>query len=143
MTIVLAFRGRAPVKWKKQLVRFIQSLSLLLFWPGTILIAWGELTPQPPQLGGVFGWDKLEHFIAYFGLAGMATLALGLRQVLGWAILGVILFGGLLEILQGYTGRDPEVMDFVANSLGAIAGLGAGVLFLRLFDPLVDAKAAD
>jgi VanZ family protein len=90
----------------------------------------------------VFGWDKLEHFTAYFGLAGMATMALGLRPWLGWAILGVILFGGLLEILQGYTGRDPEILDFAANSFGAIAGLGAGVLFLRLPGPLVDDKGA-
>jgi VanZ family protein len=143
MTLQAAFPKRARMIWKMQLVRSIQNLSLLLFWPGVILIAWGELTPSPPQLGGVFGWDKLEHFTAYFGLVSMATMMVGLRPRLGWAILGVILFGGALEILQGYTGRDPEVLDFVANSLGAIAGLGAGVLFLRLFDPLVAVQGAD
>ena len=52
---------------------FPNSLSHWLFWPGVVLIVWGELTPNPPNLGGIFGWDKLEHFTAYFGLAGMAT----------------------------------------------------------------------
>jgi hypothetical protein len=42
-----------------------------------LLIGWGELTPHPPNLGGLFGWDKLEHFTAYFGLASMATMVLG------------------------------------------------------------------
>jgi hypothetical protein len=25
---------------------------------------WGKLTPHPPNLGSLFGWDKLEHFTA-------------------------------------------------------------------------------
>jgi VanZ family protein len=118
--------------WKLRLVRSVQTLSLWLFWPGVVLIAWGELTPHPPQLGGVFSWDKLEHFTAYFGLSSMATMVLGLRTRLFWAVLGVILFGGGLEILQGFIGRDAEMMDFVANSLGALAGPVAGALLFRL-----------
>ena len=123
------------------LVRLVQTLSRWLFWPGVALIAWGELTPQPPQFGGVLGWDKLLHFTAYFGLASMATMVVGARPKLAWTLLGVILFGGLLEILQGFTGRDPEILDFVANSMGAFAGLGVALLFLRL--PLVGARRAD
>ena len=129
--------------WKVRFLRLVQRLSLWLFWPGVALIAWGELTPHPPQLGGVFGWDKLEHFTAYFGLASMATMVLGLRPSLIGAMLGIILFGGALEILQGYTGRDPDVMDFIANSIGAFGGLAAGALFFWLFDPLVAAPHAD
>jgi len=123
------------------LVRFVQTLSRWLFWPGMALITWGELTPHPPQMGGPFGWDKVDHFTAYFGLASMATMVLGMRARLTWAILGIILYGGTLEILQGFTGRDPEWMDFVANSIGAFCGLGAAAVLLRL--PLVGAKPAD
>lgn len=119
--------------WKAKLVRFLRLLSLWLFWPGVLLIAWGELTPNPPQLGGIFGWDKAEHFVAYFGLASMASLVIGFRSRLAWAILGVILLGGALEIVQYFAGRDAELMDFVANSLGALAGTSAGALFLLLF----------
>jgi VanZ family protein len=129
--------------WKVKLLRFSQFLSLWLFWPGVVLIAWGELTPNPPDLGGIFAWDKMEHFTAYFGLASMATLVMGLKPRLAWAFLGIILFGGALEILQGYTGRDPDILDFTANSIGAFAGLGVGALFLWLLDPLVGARAAD
>lgn len=119
--------------WKASLVRFFRLLSLWLFWPGVLLIAWGELTPNPPQMNGVLGWDKAEHFIAYFGLASMAALVIGLRRRLAWAILGVILLGGALEIMQYFAGRDAELMDFVANTLGALAGTLAGALFLLLF----------
>jgi len=49
---------------KISLVRSLRLLSLWLFWPGVLLIGWGELTPHPPNLGGPFGWDKLEHFTA-------------------------------------------------------------------------------
>ena len=119
--------------WKARLVKFFRFLSLWLFWPGVLLIGWGELTPSPPQMSGLLGWDKADHFIAYFGLASMASLVIGPRARLAWAILGVVALGGVLEILQAFTGRDAEWLDFVANSLGAIAGTLAGMLFLLLF----------
>ena len=118
--------------WKAQLVKFVHVLSLWLFWPGVALIVWGELTPHPPSLGGVLGWDKAEHFTAYFGLASMATMMLGLRPRLVPAILGVILLGGALEIAQAYTGRDAELLDFVANTIGAFAGTLVASSFLLL-----------
>ena len=67
-------------------------------------------------------WDKAQHFTAYFGLATMATMVLGLNRRLALAILGVILLGGALEILQGYTGRDPDIFDFWPNAVGALRG---------------------
>jgi len=131
--------------WNAKLVRFLRLLSLWLFWPGVLLIAWGELTPNPPQMGGLFGWDKAEHFIAYFGLASMASLVIGFRRRLAWAILGVILLGGALEVVQYFAGRDAELMDFVANTLGALAGALGGALFLLLFQgrALVAEPASD
>jgi VanZ family protein len=118
--------------WKARLVKFIYALSLWLFWPGVALIVWGELTPHPPDLSSILGWDKFQHFIAYFGLASMATVVIGLRPRLALAILGVIFLGGVLEIIQAFTGRDPEVLDFVANCLGALAGTLAGSAFVLL-----------
>jgi VanZ family protein len=118
--------------WNAKLANFLRRLSFWLFWPGVILIAWGELTPQPPQLSGPLAWDKADHFIAYLGLAGMATLVIGLTPRLKWAILSVILLSGALEILQAFTGRDADIWDFVANTLGALTGAGAGALLLFL-----------
>jgi hypothetical protein len=82
-----------------RLAAWLRFLSYWLFWPGLALIVWGELTPHPPDLGAVFGWDKLEHFTAYFGLASMATMVIGVKPRLPPAILDIILPGGLLELL--------------------------------------------
>jgi VanZ family protein len=115
------------------LVKFLRILSLWLFWPGVALIAWGELTPQPPHMDGLLGWDKADHFIAYFGLASMATMILGLRPRLAVAIASVIFLSGALEVLQAWAGRDAEILDFVANSLGALSGTLAATTILLLF----------
>jgi VanZ family protein len=127
------------------LVRILRVLSLWLFWPGVALIAWGELTPHPPHLTGLLDWDKADHFIAYFGLASMATMVLGLRPRLAIAIAGVILLSGALEILQAFTGRDAEILDFVANSLGALTGTLVAATILLLFrdHALVAGSASD
>jgi VanZ family protein len=61
----------------------------------------------------------------------MATLVIGLRRSLAWAILGVIALGGLLEILQALLGRDAEFGDFIANTIGALTGLAVAALFIR------------
>ena len=62
----------------------------------------------------------------------MATMMLGLRPRLVPAILGVILLGGALEIAQAYTGRDAELLDFVANTIGALVGTLVAASFLLL-----------
>ncbi len=112
-------------------MKWSQSLALYLFWPAVLLVAWGELTPNPPSLTAEF-WDKSLHFTAYFGLAGMATVVLGARKRALWAILGLVLLGGALEILQGFTGRDPDIYDEVANTLGAVVGGCSGWLLVSL-----------
>lgn len=56
-------------------------------------------------------------------------MVLCLHRRLLWAVLGVVLLGGALEILQGYTGRDPDIMDFAANTVGALCGTLVGAIF--------------
>lgn len=114
-------------------VKLLRLLSLWLFWPGVAVVIWGELTPHPPHLEGIFAWDKLDHFTAYFGLAAMATMVTGLRPRLIWLIGGLILFSGTLELAQALTGRDAEILDFIANSLGALSGALTAVMILLLF----------
>ncbi|MES2255940.1 MAG: hypothetical protein V4559_12985 [Pseudomonadota bacterium] len=114
-------------------VKLLRLLSLWLFWPGVALVVWGELTPNPPHLSGIFDWDKLDHFTAYFGLAAMATMITGLRPRLVWLIGGLILFSGGLELVQALMSRDAEILDFIANSLGALSGVLTAVTILLLF----------
>jgi VanZ family protein len=107
----------------------LPRLAFWLFWPALILVVWGELTPHPPALGES---DKLLHFLAYFGLAGLASTALRYRRAVIFAALGLITLGAVLEILQMFTGRDAEFLDEVANAIGVLSGTCAGLLFLRL-----------
>jgi VanZ family protein len=109
----------------------LKRLAAILFWPALIVVVWGELTPHPPRIEAP---DKLLHFIAYFGLAGIAVVALGRRYVVA-VILALIVLGGALEILQMFTGRDAEWLDEAANTAGAVLGAGCGLLFLRLVRP--------
>jgi VanZ family protein len=109
----------------------LRRLAFFLFWPALALIVWGELTPHPPDvLSGTS--DKLLHFTAYFGLAGLAALALRTRRAVLIAILGLVALGGVLEILQSLTGRDAEWLDEAANSLGVALGALVGLGLLRL-----------
>jgi len=112
-------------------MKWSQMLALYLFWPAVLLVAWGELTPHPPNLE-VEVWDKALHFMAYFGLAGLATVALEARRLALWAVLSLAILGGVLEILQGFTGRDPSLYDEMANILGACLGGCSGWLLVSL-----------
>ena len=104
-------------------------LAFVLFWPALALVAWGELTPHPPT---IHASDKLLHFTAYFGLSGIATVALQRGRAVLAALLGLIALGGTLEVVQAFAGRDAEVLDEVANTLGAVLGALVGLGFLQL-----------
>jgi len=110
-------------------IRRAKSAAAVLFWPAIAVVIWGELKPSTQ---GPEGWDKVLHFTAYFGLAGIATLALGRTRAAVWAALALAAFGGILEIVQGFVGRDAEWGDELANIVGVCAGFAAGLLTLRV-----------
>ena len=123
---------------------WVRRAGLWLFLPALAVVAWGELTPHPPQIADeVFGWDKGVHFTAYFGLALLASLAWGLRRSVLLVLVGVIALGGVLEILQSFTGRDAEWLDELANSLGALTGTAVACAYLAIPRRLVDGAKRD
>ena len=72
--------------------------------------------------------DVLSHFIGYAGLGALA-IASGLRPLTAFFLL--VVFGALLEIVQGASGhRFFEFKDIAVNALGLIAGITL-VVFLR------------
>ena len=129
-------------KLAPHLRQFIKRAAFWCLWPAIAVITWGELTPHPPQeVSELLGWDKAQHFIAYFGLA--------LMGVLGWAgrrawmvLLAVMALGGTLELLQAVVGRDAEWSDMLANTLGAATGTLVALLLLRTAR-LVDRRHGD
>ena len=98
----------------------------VLFWPVLLSVIWGELSAQP-DLGYLrllfrMVGDKSVHFVAYFLLAAMAGMALKSRKAVLLAVAGLIVLGGVLEILESFVGRDMELADELANAAGALSG---------------------
>lgn len=73
--------------------------------------------------------DKVQHFSAYFLLGGIPAFGFERRSGI-LAALSMIAFGVALEFLQRVVGRDFDVWDMVANSLGVLTGIAVS-LFLR------------
>jgi len=91
----------------------------------------GALTPAPylpPQTLSV--WDKAQHTLAFVLLG-----ALGLRVYAAWVpvvLLGLLVFGGLIELAQAATGwRTGDWWDWAADVVG-IAMVCAGWALWRL-----------
>lgn len=112
------------LKLSRPLLHAARIADEILFSPALILVIWGELTPSEPHILDLFGPlnDKLLHFLAYFGLAAMAAAGFKTRKTVLLASLGLIVLGGVLEIVQGFTGRDMSFYDELANIVGVITG---------------------
>nr|WP_295111931.1 hypothetical protein [uncultured Caulobacter sp.] len=94
-------------------------------WPGFLVFLgavtftlYAALAPGD-DTAGLIPWDKAKHFIVFYGLTFLASIALPRSRP--WKIGGVLLgFGVAIEILQGLPiiGRDADVFDIVADTLG-------------------------
>ena len=85
------------------------------------LIVWGSLTPHPPDVDiAIPDFDKLEHFTAYLALTAWFIAAFPRRWL--WVAIAFAVLGGVVEILQGYTDRDPEWTDWLADCIGVAVG---------------------
>jgi len=111
----------------RSLLHRIRKLDAWLVPPAIGFVVFAELTHSGLVQALEFNiWDKALHCTAYLGLALMTTIAVRAdRRALWWA-LGLATLGGVLEIVQGMTGRDCDIYDEVANTLGVLLGLGIG-----------------
>jgi VanZ family protein len=103
--------------------------------PALLVVIYGELShDQIADMFESYFWDKSLHFTAYFGLCLMTTIAVRANHKALWWAAGLVFLGAMLEIIQGFTGRDADIFDELANTLGVISGLGvgwAGVAYLK------------
>ncbi|MBN2049159.1 MAG: VanZ family protein [Spirochaetales bacterium] len=97
-----------------------------------------SLLPQTPEAPVTFpGIDKLFHAVSYAVLAFLMTGSLKNRRWSHMAciLIACVVYGGLLEILQRYTGRTPEGLDLLFDGLGALFGGLAGRRYFNRKNP--------
>lgn len=98
--------------------------------------------PNPNVPVRVGGLDKVAHFCLYAPLAWLVARSLVGRRPVAPAVVGALLvasaFGALDEWHQLYVpGRSADVADWRADSLGALAGVGAFALWSRRRPPSI------
>jgi VanZ family protein len=94
-----------------------------------LAVTWLALTPAAPPAAGVL-WDKLNHLAAFASLAAAAQL--GFRRHWLWVALGLLAYGGLIELLQALMPpRVAEAEDLLADALGIALGQVAAALAVR------------
>ena len=112
----------------QQLLRATLSprLALGLLLVALLAVGYLALNPRPPRSVDL-GWDKLNHLCAFGALMLLAGHAWPQRW--GRAALGLLAYGGLIELLQTQVpGRSGEWPDLLADGLGLL--LGAALLAL-------------
>ncbi len=106
--------------------RKINLLAFLVFVAAALFALWRALLPDD---GGfrLIPWDKAKHFIVFYVLTALAITALPASRF--WRI-GVVLlaFGGAIEVLQAFVGRDAAWGDLFADACGIGALFGPIVL---------------
>ncbi|MEX0717471.1 MAG: VanZ family protein [Planctomycetaceae bacterium] len=118
-------RFRTPLGW-----------ALAAYW--IALVVGTHLPPREVPSGGGH-WDKLQHFLAYAGLAALLAAWLAMRhaprrRVFLWAFAIVAAFGVLDELTQPAFGRSCEFLDLVADWIGAAAGTFAVAVGMRWWE---------
>jgi len=115
-------------------------------WGAAIaVVITGELLPGNSP---VLAWaaslrlsDKEMHFAAYLLLATIPALGFEFRKGIP-SVLSMILLGVVLEFAQRLIpGRNFEIADMVANTLGVLAGLALALTIRMLFPSPHDATA--
>lgn len=93
----------------------------------TLLVVFTALSLTPlPKLPEVPGSDKAHHLIAYAMLIFPAALAS--YKHLKWLLLFLVLWSGLIELIQPFVNRYGEWLDLLANSVGLLIGVLLGLL---------------
>jgi VanZ family protein len=95
-------------------------------WAALILVL--TSIPAPPDVpAGIPHLDKVVHVLLYAGQGWLVARALRMRRprTLLAALLGIAAFGAFDEWHQLFFARDPDMLDWIADMLGASIGIAA------------------
>lgn len=103
----------------KLLLKLLPYLSLIL-----ITIAIAVLSLLPPKNGPEIEHDKLGHLFAYFVLMSNILIVRPRGSRHSLLFISAMGYGVIMEILQQFIpGREPSLVDIIANSSGALLAL--------------------
>lgn len=107
---------------------WLDRLAKAAFFSALLFTLYSAVVP-PKQAVQLVPWDKAEHFIAFYGLTGLAAAGFPKRNLI---LLAVLLsgFGALIEFVQGLpmVHRDRDVWDWVADTTAIVAALSPMLL---------------
>ena len=121
----------------------LATCVLAIYW---IAIFTGTHIPHPPQFVGRVS-DKTMHFSSFFGLAMLLCWVIQTRTTAVRKFLTVLVislcYAAIDEITQGFVrGRQTDIMDFAADSLGVVTAIVFYALMRFLLPRLSNPVAA-
>jgi hypothetical protein len=109
-------------------ISLLVRLAKLAFFSALVFTFYSAVIP-PQRALQLVPWDKAEHFLAFYGLTGLAAAAFPKRQLI---VIAALLsgFGALIEFVQGLAivHRDRDFWDWVADTIAICAALAPMLL---------------
>lgn len=100
--------------------------KLALSWLAVVTFL--SLTPLQ-TVPEIHGGDKLGHFAAYALLGFLSALSRKSHQAVIGFLSMILLYSGLIELIQPYVDRHMEFGDFAANASGTVCGGAIAYVF--------------
>jgi hypothetical protein len=109
-------------------VSWLIRLAQVAFFAALIFTFYSAVIP-PKQALQLVPWDKAEHFLAFYGLTGLAVAAFPRRNLFLLAAL-LSAFGAFIEFVQGLSivHRDRDFWDWLADTVAICAALAPMIL---------------
>ena len=114
--------------WRVLKISTLVLLAKIAFFAALFFTFYSAVIP-PHRALQLVPWDKAEHFLAFYGLTGLAAAAFPGRKL--WVIaVALSVFGALIEFVQGLPiiHRDRDFWDWVADTLAILAALAPMLL---------------
>jgi hypothetical protein len=102
----------------------VLRLAKVAFWAACVVVTGAASIPKEDHPPDPFGWDKANHFVAFYGLAVLGIAAF--PRLAPWVIgAWLAALGGLIELIQLIPAihRDADIVDWLVDSAGIIAAL--------------------
>ena len=110
-----------PCHLVKRKLQVLKLFDIYLTIVLALIILIGMLAPISEVAAVPTGTDKVIHIVAFAAL--VFPLAFTRRIGLFTLFIFASLFGGIIEIIQPSFGRNADIIDWIADSVGVICGM--------------------